>query len=52
VDTGFGYVAFNINFAQELYAQPVYMGEPGSSVGLDDRAIEVRSPAETRGIFL
>jgi hypothetical protein len=34
------------------------MGEPGSSVsimygyGLDDRAIEVRSPAEAKGFFL
>jgi hypothetical protein len=33
-------------------------GEPGSSVstvsgyGLDDRAIEVRSPAEAKGFFL
>jgi hypothetical protein len=33
-------------------------GEPGSSVsivsgyGLDDRAIEVRSPAEKKGFFL
>jgi hypothetical protein len=34
------------------------VGEPGSSVsivsgyGLDDRAIEVRSPAEAKGFFL
>jgi hypothetical protein len=35
-----------------------YTGEPGSSVaivsgyGLDDRVIEVRSPAEAKGFFL
>jgi hypothetical protein len=37
---------------------PYFKGEPGSSVstmsgyGLDDRAIEVRSPAEAKGFFL
>jgi hypothetical protein len=36
----------------------MYYGEPGSSLnmvsgyGLDDRAIEVRSPAEAKGLFL
>jgi hypothetical protein len=40
------------------YAKIVKRGKPGSSVsivsdyGLDDRAIEVRSPAEAKGFFL
>jgi hypothetical protein len=42
----------------KIKARTVKYCEPGSSVGtvsdygLDDRAIEVRSPAETKGLFL
>jgi hypothetical protein len=41
-----------------LLLEEICSGEPGSSVsivsgcGLEDRAIEVRSPAEAKGFFL
>jgi hypothetical protein len=41
-----------------LFAHCILIGEPGNSVnivsghGLDDRAIEVRFPAEAKGVFL
>jgi hypothetical protein len=49
-----------LNTLRARYNLPFYItiGEPDSSVsivfgyGLDDRAIEVRSPAETEGFFL
>jgi hypothetical protein len=51
-------------FAYVMYSDIYIMcscinyGEPGSSVaivsdyGLDDRTIEIRSPAEAKGVFL
>jgi hypothetical protein len=45
-------------FTYGLYIAPKTTGSRGSSVsivsdyGLDDRAIEVRSPAEAKGFFL
>jgi hypothetical protein len=51
-------VEFNLKYINEKYnVVTAIKSESGSSVsivsgyGLDDRAIEVRSPAEAKGIF-
>jgi hypothetical protein len=55
-DAGIGYVILKIILRNMAYGNEDC--EPGSSVsivsgyGLDDRAIEVRSPAEAKGFFL
>jgi hypothetical protein len=47
-----------VKFMQHIEADAIYKSESGSSVsivsgyGLDDRAIEVRSPAEAKVFFL
>jgi hypothetical protein len=41
---------FNINI--NIYGEPRSSGSIVSGYGLDDRAIEVRSPAEAGGFFL
>jgi hypothetical protein len=45
-------VAYNVNVLVYAYRKPGSSVSIVSDYGLDDRAIEVRSPAEAKGFFL
>jgi hypothetical protein len=46
------YIWFELNVTTMYISEPVSSGSVVSGYGLDDRAIEVRSPTEVKGFFL